>query len=193
MRRLISRRAVAALAPTALLGAARADAGVDAATKPNLVDGSWILGLFFVALGVHLLRRGLSYRRAAAAMSGWPVVDAKVIESRVEARPDEGGEGADRYIPRVRYAYTVDGAARESTTIRIGLADLGYRRARQAREHAARYPAGARIAVRYDPADPTTAVLEAGQVGGVKRIVVGAIFLAAGVALIVLAIWNRRV
>jgi hypothetical protein len=123
-------------------------------------------------------------------MSGWPVVDAKVIESRVDTRVDEGGDEpyVTRYIPQVRYAYTVEGAAREGGTIRIGLADRGYTSERQAREHAGRYPAGARIVVRYDLSDPAMAVLEAGQVGGVNKIVGGAIFLAIGLALVVFAI-----
>jgi hypothetical protein len=34
------------------------------------------------------------------------------------------------------------------------------------------------------------AVIEAGQVGGVKRIVGGAIFLAVGLAVFVLTIWT---
>jgi len=132
------------------------------------VDGSWALGLFVAALGAYLIRRGISYGWNAEAMSRWPVVDAKVIESRVETRLDDGGDGPaiTRYIPQVRYVYTADGITREGATILIGLADLGYTNARQAREHAGRYPAGARIAARYDPADPTMAVLEAGRSAG---------------------------
>jgi hypothetical protein len=62
MRRLVSRRVVAAPALTAWLGLARAGAVVDAAAKPYLVDGSWVLGLFFAAFGAYLIRRGISYR-----------------------------------------------------------------------------------------------------------------------------------
>jgi hypothetical protein len=192
MRRLFPRHVVAALVLAAWLGPARADTVVDAAVKRYFADGSWALGLFVAAFGAFLLRGGISYRRTAGAMSGWPVVDAKVIESRVDTRLVEGGEEpvVTCYIPQVRYAYTADGSVREGVTIRIGLADLGYTSERQAREHAGRYPAGARIAVRYDPSNPTMAVIEAGQVGGVKRIVGGAIFLAVGLAVFVLTIWT---
>jgi hypothetical protein len=192
MRRFIPRHVVAALVLTAWLGPARADVFVDAAVTPHLVDGSWALGLFLAAFGAYLIRSGISYWRTAEAMSGWPVVDAKVIESRVETRLIEGGDEpfVARYIPQVRYSYTADGAAREGATIRIGLADVGYTSERQAREHAGRYPAGARIAVRYDPSNPAMSVIETGQVGGVKKIVGGAITLAVGLAVFVLTIWT---
>jgi hypothetical protein len=175
---------------TAWLGLARADAVAGAAASHPYVDGSWIFGLFLVALGLFLLRRGIRYRWTADAMSRWPVAGGEVIESRVDTRVDDGGEGPDvaRFIPQVRYVYTADGATREGATIRIGLADLGYTSPRLAREHAGRYPTGARVVVRYDPANPTISVLEAGEVGGAKRIVAGAIFLAVGLVVFVYTI-----
>jgi hypothetical protein len=190
MRRLISGHVVAAPMLAMWPGPARADAVAGAAASRPYVDGSWIVGLFLTALGVSLLRSGMRYRWTADAMSAWPVVDGKVIENHVDTRVDDGGEEPDvtRFIPRVRYVYTTDGATREGATIRIGLADLGYTSARRAREHAGRYPTGARIAVRYDPANPTMAVLEAGQIGGVKKIVSGAILLAVGLAVFVFVV-----
>jgi hypothetical protein len=71
----------------------------------------------------------------------------------------------------------------------MGLGDFGYVLEAQAREHVARYLVRARVPVRYDPADPSIAVLEAGQVGGDNKIVAGALCLVLGFGAFVFAIW----
>jgi uncharacterized protein DUF3592 len=192
MRRLRRDAVVAGL--LALTGApapAFAEAVVDAAAKPYMVGGGWIVALIFAGLGGFLLRKGISYRRLAEAMSAWQTVEGEVLESTVRKRMDRGYDSADitRYIPQVRYAYKLGGIAREGATIRVGLGDFGYMSEQQAREHAGRYPAGARVAVRCDPQNPDVAVLEAGQVGGGNKVVAGSIFLLLGVCAAVFAIW----
>jgi len=164
---------------------------VDAAAKPYVVGGGWLVGLALLAVGAFLIRKGIGYRQTAEAIAAWPFVDGKVIESSIKTRVDKSSDGPDitRYIPQVRYAYAVDGVAREGATIRIGLADFGYTIERWAREHVGRYPPGAAVPVRYDPANPHMAVLETGQVGGNNKIFAGAILLAVGLAALVFAIW----
>lgn len=182
---------VAGLALAGSPAPAFAAAVVDAAAKPYMVGGGWIVGLIFAGLGGFLLRKGIAYRRSAEAMSAWQTVEGEVLESTVRKRVDRGYDSADitRYIPEVRYAYKLGGIAREGATIRIGLGDFGYMSEQQAREHAGRYPAGARVAVRCDPQDPDAAVLEAGQVGGGNKVVAGSIFLLLGLSAAVFAIW----
>jgi uncharacterized protein DUF3592 len=138
-----------------------------------------------------MIRRTSLYIAIAAAISGWPEVAGKVIESAVTTRVDKSADGPNitRHIPQVRYAYAANGVAQEGTTIRIGLADIGYLTDAQAREHAGRYPAGSRVAVRYDPSRPATAVLESGQMGGTGKVVSGALFLIVGLAILGFAIW----
>lgn len=168
-----------------------AAAVVDAVAKPYMVSGGWIVGLIFAGFGGFLLRKGIAYRRSAEAMSAWQTVEGEVLESTVRKRVDRGYDSADitRYIPDVRYAYKLGGIVREGATIRVGLGDFGYMSEQQAREHARRYPAGARVAVNCDPQNPDVAVLEAGQVGGGNKVVAGAIFLLLGLCAAVFAIW----
>jgi len=190
MRRARLGKLLLCLASAGWLDPACADT-VDAAAKPYMVGGGWLVGLALVALGGFLVRKGVAYRRTAEAISGWPTVDGKVIDSGIRTRVDKAGEGPDitRYIPQVRYAYTAGGVPREGATIRIGLAEFGYTIERRAREHVDRYPAGTAVPVHYNPTDPHMAVLEAGQVGGGNKIVAGAILLAVGLGALVFAIW----
>ncbi len=191
LRRLSRCALLAALVFVGSLRQALADAVVDAAAKPYMVGGGWLAALIFAGLGGFLVRKGLAYRGAAEAMSTWPVVEGEILDSTVRKRVDSGYEGADitRYIPEVRYACKIGGVAQEGTTIRVGLGDFGYISEQQAREHVARYPAGARVAVRYDPENPKTTVLETGQVGGGNKIFAGSIFLLLGLSAVVFAIW----
>lgn len=191
MRRARRDAVVAGLVLTGGSAPAFAAAVVDAAAKPYMVGGGWIVALSFAGLGGFLLRKGIAYRRSAAAMSAWQTVEGEVLESTVRKRVDRGYDSADitRYIPEVRYAYKLNGIAREGATIRVGLGDFGYMSEPQAREHAGRYPAGTRVAVSCDPQNPNVAVLEAGQVGGGNKVVAGSIFLLLGLCAAIFAMW----
>ncbi len=191
MRKLTLCNLVVALALAAWLEPALAESVVDAAAEPYMVGGGWLVGLVFLGLGAFWVRKGIGYRRTAESISGWPVIDGKVIESSIKRRVDKSSEGPDitRYIPQVRYAYMVGGVALEGVTIRIGLADFGYTIEQRARDHVGRYPAGTAVSVRYDPANPKMAVLEAGQVGGGNKIFAGSILLVLGLCALVFAIW----
>jgi hypothetical protein len=157
-----------ALAPV-LIGSSRltpADTA-DVAAKPVAGDGWMVALIFFAAIGLAFVRRGIRYRRMAAALAGWPVVQGKVLASSVATRVDQHEQGfTTRFIPQVRYTYVTGGTARESEVIKVGLGDAGYPFEGPARAHAGRYPVGAKVLVRYNPADPAVAVLEASQVGG---------------------------
>jgi hypothetical protein len=187
----LMRRFPLALALAAWAQPALADT-VDTQAKPYLVGGGWLAALVFAALGFFFVRKGIRYRRTAEAVAAWPLTEGKVLESGVAKRVDKNVESADitRYIPRVRYVYVVGGAALESDIIRIGLGDFGYTIEQTAREHAGRYPVGSKVLVRYDPADPQVAVLEAGQVGGAAKIFSGTIFLLLALSAIVFAVWT---
>jgi hypothetical protein len=165
---------------------------VNAGAKPYLVGGGWITGFFLSALGLFNIWKGVHYRSVAHNTAGWPTAQATVIASAVLERVfrDAQNYSARRYIPEVRYVYEVDGTQRENDVIQMGLGDLGYMIEKQALEHAARYPVHARVSVWYDPANPTFAVLEAGQVSGINKIVAGVLYLVLGLGAFVFAIWT---
>jgi hypothetical protein len=120
----------------------------------------------------------------------WPVAEGRVIAAEVVKRISKSDDEFDSFIPRVSYAYAVDGRHYTSDVIRVGLADLGYVREQQARDHLARYPVGAIVAVRYDPQKPELAVLEIGQVGAARYLLAGGLLAAVGVGAAVFAIWS---
>ena len=119
--------------------------------------GLIMLGLLWIAGFIIAHHRAVA--RAAAA-EGWPSVPGEVVASRIGAEESADSEGGTTtwYMPVLRYRYAVDGRELEGRRLRFGsvrTADL-----KRAEAWLAPYPAGARVEVRYDPADPAEAVLE---------------------------------
>jgi hypothetical protein len=167
-----------------------ADSAIDPAVKPYFVLGGWVAALLFLGIGFFLLSRALQHRRMAAAAVQWPTTEGTVITAKVVKHTSKSDDEFDSYTPKVRYAYAVNGAHYVSDLVRIGLADIGYIREQQARDHLARYPVGATVAVRYDPQEPELAVLEIGQVGAARYLLAGGLLAAVGIAAVVFAIWS---
>jgi hypothetical protein len=167
-----------------------ADSAIDRAAKPYFVLGGGLAALVFLSIGFLLLSKALHHRRMAAAAVQWPVAQATVIAAEVIKRISKSDDEFDSYIPRVSYAYSVNGVRYEGNVIRIGLEERGYIREQQAHDHLARYPVGATIAVRYDPKKPEIAVLELGQVGAARYLLAGGLLAAVGVGAVVFAIWS---
>ena len=178
--------ALAALVPNGAFG----DSAIDPAAKPYFVLGGWLVALLFLGIGFFLLSKAIHYRRMAAALMQWPVVEGVVLATGVIKRTSKSDDEFDSYVPSVNYAYPVNGVRYEGDRIRIGLEERGYIREQQARDHMARYPVGAAIAVRYDPKQPETAVLELGQVGAARYLFAGCLLAAVGIGAVVFAIWS---
>ena len=176
----------------AMLAPERAFAGsaIERGVKPYFVLGGGLAALVFLGIGLFLLSRAIRTRRLAATAVHWPTTDGTVIATDVIKRVSRSDDEYDRYVPRVSYAYTVNGVGRKSDVIRVGLHDLGYLREEQAREHLARYPLGAAIAVHYDPQKPERATLEIGQAGAARYFLAGILLAGVGVGAMVFAIWS---
>jgi hypothetical protein len=137
------------------------------------------LFLVFGVLGGLLIRVGLSERRSGRASRNWPKAGAKILSSRVEKRHTPATmrqRSHDTYAPVIRYAYRAAGRSWESDRIRFGEDASGARR--WAERLAARYPPGSTAIVRYDPAEPSTAVLEEGWKS--SWLTYGIMFVAVG-------------
>jgi hypothetical protein len=163
---------------------------IDAAVKPYFVLGGCLAALVFLSIGFVLISRAMHYRRVAATAVQWPVAEGVVRAAEVIKRTSKSDDEFDSYLPKLRYAYTVNGVGYEGDVIRIGLQDLGYFQEKQACDHLARYPVGAAIAVRYDPQNPQSAVLEIGQVGAARYQFAGILLGGVGVGALVFAIWS---
>ena len=129
----------------------------------------------FDAIGSYLIYSGLKNLRLSAASETWPVAGGTVLESAIVTRISLGKGGATTYYkPQIRYTYKVGGTQNESDVIRFG--DLERKRRSLADEMVAKYPAGATVAVRYDPQNPSRATLEMESAGG-SQIGSGAFFI----------------
>jgi hypothetical protein len=100
-----------------------------------------------------------SYRYSRAARS-WPVVFGTVTVSKVESHP---GDATDRnasrlHRPVIEFSYSVNGQNYRSRQRQLGVDTSGSES--WAKTVAERYPIGAAVEVRYDPANPATAALE---------------------------------
>jgi hypothetical protein len=147
------------------------------------------------SFGVALLGAWLfvADRKKAAATRTWPVAPgritcARVIEEQVEERDEEDRSGhpriRTRYQTDLRYAYRVGGRDLAGTAISIGWTEIhGTREGAEA--VIARYPEGSSVDVHYDPADPASAVLEAGTVSASwAPLLLALVFGAAGAGML---------
>lgn len=116
------------------------------------------IGVFFIVVGIGEWRDGEASR-------SWPVVEGRVILSRLATHTTRAGSGSSgastSTFHEIRYEYLVDDvhhkAGRVSFKVAMGEGD--------ARTRAAAYPEGAIVAVHVDPEDPDRAVLEPGADG----------------------------
>jgi hypothetical protein len=125
----------------------------------GLFAAVWIIGwsagtLFFDFMSV----RGIVMQTLAG---DYPSVPGKVIDCRVESHSD--GEGGTSYSTKLRYEYFVNDQRFEGKRLRFGMESHGGRKgsAHYVREH----PPGTPVTVYYDPAKPSSAILEPGVAG----------------------------
>lgn len=116
----------------------------------------------------------------AAASKTWPTVSGKVIESRVDAI--HHAKSGYSYRPVVRYEYDVAGTRYEGNMIEFGLMDLPLEK--NALDMIKKRPAGAAVAVHYQPAEPKTATLDTGSKMASGRKVGGWIVIVVWVAIV---------
>ena len=122
-------------------------------------DADVTVTLFAAGIGLAALVFFLAYRRRLKRANAWPVVPGEIVESRVEERgSSDTGPTRRSYVPIVEYRYEVAGQTYASRQVAIGLDVSGSRAI--ADRVVGRYPAGAKVEVHYDPANPSEAALE---------------------------------
>ena len=118
-----------------------------------------IIALIFVAVGSGILSWTAVNFVYAFLSRRWPQVVGTVVVSDLQRSRDS--EGGYSYRPEVSYRYSVDG--QELVANRTCFGDrLELSWSAPAVRAVRRYPAGASVAVHYDPDDPGDAVLEPG-------------------------------
>lgn len=164
---------------------------VDAQAKPYLILGGLVAGIGFSGLGIFFLRRGMRSRKLAADSLQWPVTDGQIQTATIkeEMRHDAQGARVKIYIPEARYSYTVAGDRYEGTVIRPGIEQFGYGYLAAAQAQIELYKSGAAVPVHYNPAEPSIAVLQTSESGGMRNLIAGALSLLIAFFGLVFAAW----
>lgn len=148
----------------------------------------------FALAGVGLSIFGVFNVRRALASGDWPSVQGRVTSSSVERRVSTSHRDGRRrrevsYEAEIRYEYEVDGEPYHGSRRSFGgSSDSRF----AAEEVVARYRAGTRPAVYYDPEDPAACVLEPGaSLGAFIPSVIGAVFTPFGGVIFVAAVRGK--
>lgn len=143
-----------------------------------------ILGGIFAVLGIVLLVFGLREKKKAKETESWPVVDGKIVVSRMDQqtrteRDDGHTHTRTVYTPIVEYTYEIGGKTYHGNRIFPGSTlsyDLG-----TAQGIINRYQPESTAKIHYDPSDPSNAVLETQSKGGKLFLIIGIIFAVLGI------------
>lgn len=101
---------------------------------------------------------GKPIRDKAVASTSWPDTEGRIIRSSlVTAR----NKGKTHYTADIEYEYALEGNILTGSRVWFG-DDYSSSSGSEFRSAVSRYPVGRQVRVHYDPADPTTSVLERG-------------------------------
>lgn len=124
--------------------------------------------------------------RGAVASLDWPATEATVMESRLQSWHSDGPSNATEWVARVVFTYEVNGRRYAADTPEWTIIGAGW--GADAEGVVARYPRGARVPVRYDPANPHRAVLRPGPLP-----VSTAVFCGLAAVVVLGWLWGIRV
>ncbi|RJR53389.1 MAG: DUF3592 domain-containing protein [Desulfobacteraceae bacterium] len=125
--------------------------------------------LVMLLLGVVLISLGLFTLQRHKAAAGWPQVPGVIEVSEITAKPHF--KNNLMYQPVIRYRYGAPGGP--YTGEKIANTGKLYTKEKDARKIAARYSVGGTVMVRYNPVDPSEAVLERGASGAIWLVCFG--------------------
>jgi hypothetical protein len=188
MMRLVKVIRRLSLAASALLlslepAAAQAIPGMTEAQTFAVIAAALVL--ICAAFGGYMIYAGLANRKLAKASETWPTSGGEVLASEVAKRISHSRKNRTTYYaPQIRYGYRAGGTDYEGSVIRFG--DLERSSTKLPQELVTKYPAGATVAVRYDPSDPSRATLESESEGG-RQVVVGSLFIAVPLLIVIAA------
>ena len=150
--------------------------------KTTVIQVILILALLFGAAAIGLLLWSLRGQRKAQASLRWPATTGTVLKSDVQS-DNTASDTSIIYYPVVEYAYKVNGQSYQGSRIRFGPV-TGRSAPGPSQETVAKYPAGAHVAVYFDPDRPDEAVLERAAPG--SNALLSAALLVVVILLVVL-------
>ena len=132
--------------------------------------------------------------KSADVSATWPRA-AGMIESSSLTEQQRVGSGHRTWTVRLRYRYLADGKPQEGSVIHLG-GFPSYDSEAEARAVQAHYAEGKTVEVAYNPAAPSTAVLEPGSAAAASSLRLGAVLLlvllALGLTVVIQSVLRMR-
>ena len=113
--------------------------------------------IFLVGFGIFFYRRYQQGNAARASAQSWPSTAGIVLTSSVQVR--RSNRSRSEY-PVVVYQYGVNGKSYQGQRVKASDKFISVRISGEAQTTVARYPAGSRVTVYYDPNNPSESALE---------------------------------
>jgi uncharacterized protein DUF3592 len=136
--------------------------------------------VLFSGVGIYALYQVYRGRKQADESASWQSTHGTVTGSSLGQSTNYSDSGPTvSYFPIVRYSYSVVGQPYTGERIAFGLGESSSRSAK-AQKMLDGYPVGRPVTVYYDPANPAQAVLERRAGGGIGGLLIGIVFLTAG-------------
>ena len=117
---------------------------------------------FFFALCLFLFINSILMISRSISSHHWPVTTGRMLKSEVYWDADNS-RNTDRYVPNVKFTYTVNGKEYQSTRFKIYNPTVHSRSL--AEEMLGPYPVNAEVEVHYSPHHPGVADLQPGITG----------------------------
>lgn len=145
----------------------------------------------FALIGILLtIFWGIPTARNAMKSQQWPSAEGSITLSEVATNYDSQDDSVT-YSAKVLYAYSVDGTTHTGSTVAFG--DYGSSDPSHAGGIVNQYPAGSKVLVYYDSADPNSSVLEPGVTwSSFVGVIAGIVFLAIGILGFVISLRKVR-
>jgi hypothetical protein len=113
--------------------------------------------LILGGIGFFLYRRNQQANQYRQASQTWKSTSGTILMSTIQVKRSARSRSE---IPVVAYQYEVNGREYQGQRIKAGEQFLSIRVAGQAKATVARYPAGAKVTVYYNPENPAESALE---------------------------------
>jgi hypothetical protein len=142
-----------------------------------------IFSIIIVLLGSSIFYFGVSEFIEAYASGSWPVIDGKIVESKVNSHSSitKKGRTQTSYQAEIQYTFLVDGVSH--TGRRLSFGDHSTANSNQASMIVDQYPVNKTVSVHYMPRHPDVCVLQPGLRGSTW------VEPLLGVALLGIGIW----
>ncbi|MBV8210959.1 MAG: DUF3592 domain-containing protein [Burkholderiaceae bacterium] len=152
--------------------------------------GPSLFSIVFIAIGAGILYYARGVAAKAKKSLSWPSIEGVISHSAVLMRTQTSSSGNTlMYQADVAYRYKVKG--QDYSSSRITLMDYSSTTG-HAQDVVARYPDGSTVAVYYNPADPSDAVLEPGGNTGITIVhLIGWLFAGVGLFFLYMSVTGR--